>query len=63
MLKVQMRHAQRLVEGQQILGSGIAALAVCASLVIVGCGQKGPLVLPAPTGAASAPASVNGAAR
>lgn len=44
----------------------MAALAVGASAALLGaCGQKGPLVLPGPAGAASAPAPVNanGAAR
>jgi predicted small lipoprotein YifL len=43
----------------------LAATVVCAGLVallLVGCGQKGPLALPGPAGAASATAG-SGAAR
>ncbi|WP_158080804.1 lipoprotein [Pelomonas sp. KK5] len=33
---------------------GLATLSLCAAL-LMGCGQKGPLVLPKPAGAASSP--------
>lgn len=40
-----------------ILGSRIPAIALCVWAVLAaGCGQKGPLFLPAPPAAASTPA-------
>ncbi|WP_295642879.1 lipoprotein [uncultured Methylibium sp.] len=39
-----------------ILGSRITAIALCVSAsLLAGCGQKGPLFLPAPASAASVP--------
>nr|WP_157255973.1 lipoprotein [Pelomonas sp. Root1217] len=38
------------------VGGGVAALLITLT-ALTGCGQKGPLTLPQPAGAASAPAS------
>ncbi|MES3015916.1 MAG: lipoprotein [Pseudomonadota bacterium] len=43
-----------MLKNALILGSLPAALAVCALALLAGCGQKGPLYLPAPASAASA---------